>query len=268
MPRNADVLTWARQFLRQWRYIYGGSRVNPAATGGTDCSGFTHAGYLQVKGISIGYTTGSQFTSPTTELIYHGNGNWDNVPWGIMKPGDLILMSYDTTNFSSGGGSHVGFYTGNTGQVIDCGSTPCPTERDIRWYNAISIAVKRVPEPESEDDTMTDQQMTQLVSMMLNAPIDDGITQDTLARRIANIDQQTRDILKVAREDRFIDTDTLKVVREAREVGFSVAQATGLDVKAVRAAAATEAARLDKARKDQVGANFEPVLSPESLNRG
>lgn len=140
---NAKTIDWARQYLGQWAYIYGGDRYNPAASGGTDCSGFTHAAYWIVRGIEIGGYTGAQYTSDAMNTIWEGS-SWSDVPWSEMVAGDIVLMSRDTTDYTSGTGSHVALYTGTGSVCIDVGSTPCPTERDITFYNAIAICIRRV----------------------------------------------------------------------------------------------------------------------------
>lgn len=270
----SSTLDWARQYLGQWRYIYGGSRTDPARYGGTDCSGFTHAAFwLCHDGISIGYTTGGQFASSESELIYHGSGDWNAVPWHLMQPEDIILMSRDTRDFSSGEGSHVGIYNGIPGQVIDCGSTPCPTERNITWYNAISIAVKRVRGIEEE---VTEAEMQRIASLaaekVLNADLNGVLLRDRIigtdvaANAVASY-TDPKDTIKVARETRFYTAAILKVCREIRELCFSIISKLGGNVEEERSKAVAEAQRLDTAWKDETGANLDPVLSEDSYNR-
>lgn len=141
---NAKTLEWARQYLGQWEYIFGGGRPDPVADGGTDCSGFVIAAYLQTRGIVLGSYTGNIWTTTYGAQIWYGRtSNWDDVPWDKLQEGDVMLMSSNTYDFTSGDGSHTGLYTGVPYYFIDCGSTPCPTERMMTWYPAIAIGVMR-----------------------------------------------------------------------------------------------------------------------------
>lgn len=141
---NAGTVDWCRQYLHQWRYIYGGDRYNPQDTGGTDCSGMTHAAYWHVRGIEIGGWTGAQYTSDASETIYEGNGDWGNVPWDRMAAGDLMLMSETSSQFVAGSTSHVGLYTGEPNMIIHVDRDGSPNEEDItERYHGVAICIRR-----------------------------------------------------------------------------------------------------------------------------
>ena len=92
-------------------YIFGGSRYEPY---NTDCSGMVCAAFWQVFGISpytLGTWTGAQWSSGFLDFVWYGYT--PNLPYNDMLPGDVIFTSNVSSDFSTGNGSHVGFYTGN-----------------------------------------------------------------------------------------------------------------------------------------------------------
>lgn len=91
-------------------YVFGGSRYEPY---NTDCSGMVCAAFWQVFGISpyrLGTWTGDQWSFDFLETIWYGYT--PNLPYEKMLPGDVIFTSNVSPDFSTGNGSHVGFYTG------------------------------------------------------------------------------------------------------------------------------------------------------------
>lgn len=142
---NAAAVEWARQYLGQWNYIFGGNRLNPQESGGTDCSGMVIAAIYHARGLVIGSFTGNIWASTYCEQLYYAaNGNWQALPWDEMQEGDILMMSSNSYDFTTGNGSHTGLYTGTPYYMVDCASTPCPTERTCTWYNAIALGVCRV----------------------------------------------------------------------------------------------------------------------------
>lgn len=92
-------------------YIFGGSRYEPY---NTDCSGIVCAAFYQVFGISpytLGTWTGAQWSNGFLDFIWYGYS--PDLPYDDMLPGDVIFTSNCSPDFSTGNGSHVGFYTGN-----------------------------------------------------------------------------------------------------------------------------------------------------------
>lgn len=94
-------------------YVFGGSRYIPYDT---DCSGIVCAAFFQVYGISpytLGTWTGAQWSNDFLDFVWYGYT--PNLPYESMYPGDVIFTSNVSADFSTGNGSHVGFYTGNPG---------------------------------------------------------------------------------------------------------------------------------------------------------
>lgn len=92
-------------------YVFGGSRYEPY---NTDCSGIVCAAFYQVFGISpynLGTWTGAQWNSGLLDFIWYGYS--PDLPYDRMYIGDVIFTSNVSSDFSTGNGSHVGFYTGN-----------------------------------------------------------------------------------------------------------------------------------------------------------
>lgn len=92
-------------------YVFGGSRYEPY---NTDCSGVVCAAFYQVFGISpytLGTWTGAQWSNGFLDFIWYGYS--PDLPYDDMLPGDVIFTSNCSSDFSTGNGSHVGFYTGN-----------------------------------------------------------------------------------------------------------------------------------------------------------
>ena len=146
---NCDTVTWARTFLQQWHYIYGGARdlAGAQAAGGTDCSGFASIAFQVCRNVFIGWSTEDQSQSNTQVDVATAH-SWGEVPWNQMRCGDLIYMTRDSSNYiPSGGHSHVAIYTGTGTMVVDAGGGNIPKERDITtWSNPSFIKVRRVPE--------------------------------------------------------------------------------------------------------------------------
>lgn len=142
---NAQAVQWLRQYLGQWQYQFGGERWSPQNCDppGTDCSGAVHAAYWNACGKEVGMSTADMYHHDGQQIVYEGGGNWDEVPWGLMEAGDLILMSQTSKTCAAGGSSHVELYNGTPGQAIGVARTPCPHEGDITWYNGIAIIVQR-----------------------------------------------------------------------------------------------------------------------------
>lgn len=107
---NAD-LVYAMYAAAPTNYVFGGSRYSMS---NTDCSGMVDGAFYEVFGInpySIGTWTGSLWTSPLLDYIWSGTSPY--LPWDSMKVGDVIFTSTTSSTYSTGEGSHVGFYTGD-----------------------------------------------------------------------------------------------------------------------------------------------------------
>lgn len=92
-------------------YVFGGTRYEPY---NTDCSGIVCAAFYQVFGIEpfvLGTWTGAQWSNDFLDFIWYGYS--PDLPYDEMLVGDVIFTSNCSPDFSTGNGSHVGFYTGN-----------------------------------------------------------------------------------------------------------------------------------------------------------
>lgn len=110
MATNADLVQ-AMYDARPTNYVFGGSRWGMS---NTDCSGMVDGAFWKVFGLSpysLGTWTGAIWNSPELERIWFGTSA--NLPWDKMQIGDVISTSCTSPTFSTGEGSHVGFYTGN-----------------------------------------------------------------------------------------------------------------------------------------------------------
>lgn len=92
-------------------YVFGGTRYEPY---NTDCSGIVCAAFYQVFGIEpfvLGTWTGAQWSNSFLDFVWYGYS--PDLPYDEMLIGDVIFTSNCSSDFSTGNGSHVGFYTGN-----------------------------------------------------------------------------------------------------------------------------------------------------------
>ena len=92
-------------------YVFGGSRYSIYDT---DCSGIVCGAFYIIHNIDpyrLGDYTGSQWNSPILSKLWWGTT--PNLPWDSMEKGDVIFTSNCSSDFSTGQGSHVGFYTGD-----------------------------------------------------------------------------------------------------------------------------------------------------------
>ena len=109
MPSNADLVELVRPISTS--YVFGGTRYGVYDT---DCSGMVCGAFWRVFGLDpyeLGVDTGSQWASAATAEVWRGTS--PDLPWDKMQEGDLIFSSIYVPDFSTGEGSHVGFYTGD-----------------------------------------------------------------------------------------------------------------------------------------------------------
>ena len=107
---QAKLLKWHKDRLGDFHYSQGSGRLNPDASGTTDCSGLQYACYKRIMGINVGTYSGDQATknigvtvTTTRSEIRAGTG---------MQKGDLIFYAMAGKTWS-----HVEMYAGG-GQVI------------------------------------------------------------------------------------------------------------------------------------------------------
>lgn len=111
MATNADMVDLLMPIST--RYVFGGSRYEPYDT---DCSGMVCAAFYKVHGVdpyTLGDWTGAQWSRGVLSKLWWGTT--PNLPWDRMQKGDVIFTSNCSVDFSTGNGSHVGFYTGDPG---------------------------------------------------------------------------------------------------------------------------------------------------------
>ena len=115
----------------KWDYSQGAGRLNPFASGYTDCSGATYLAYLQTSGLKIG-----TYTTPQSSFGQLITTNREQIRAGIgLLPGDLIFYR----NYVRAGWpyNHVEMYTGNANRetIGQVGSTaPGPSIHPMNRY--------------------------------------------------------------------------------------------------------------------------------------
>ena len=146
MSRGSDLVALARSKAGKWYYTNDSwARMNPEQSGGTDCSGFVRWCYLQF-GEDVGTWTGNE-SSAGYEIA---RGHYPSeIPWDIMQPGDLILMTatywndYSFANYLC----HIELYCGG-GTMIGHPGGMGPQEKWAQaWmqsYGCITWMVRRV----------------------------------------------------------------------------------------------------------------------------
>lgn len=152
MTKGEELVALLRSIAGQWYYTNDWwARMNPEESGGSDCSGTARWAYSKF-GYDIGTWTGDE--SHAGYEIARGHYP-SEIPWDIMKPGDLILMTatywnnYEFDEYLC----HVEIYCGG-GTMIGHPGGYGPQEKWAQaWmeaYKCITWMVRRVFE--SEDD--------------------------------------------------------------------------------------------------------------------
>lgn len=109
MNRNAEMVDLLMPIATN--YVFGGTRYDVYDT---DCSGIVCGAFYKVFGLDpsvLGDYTGSQWSRGTLAKLWWGTT--PDLPWDQMVKGDVIFTSNCSVDFSTGQGSHVGFYTGD-----------------------------------------------------------------------------------------------------------------------------------------------------------
>lgn len=109
MPTNAEMVDYIWPISTA--YVFGGSRYEPY---NTDCSGMVCAAFWHIHGVNpytLGDWTGAQWANGLLTHIWWGTTPY--LPYDNMQKGDVIFTSTSSPDFSTGNGSHVGFYTGD-----------------------------------------------------------------------------------------------------------------------------------------------------------
>lgn len=152
MTKGEELVALLRSIAGQWYYTNDWwARMNPEESGGSDCSGTARWAYSKF-GYDIGTWTGDE--SHAGYEIARGHYP-SEIPWDIMKPGDLILMTatywnnYEFDEYLC----HVEIYCGG-GTMIGHPGGYGPQEKWAQaWmqaYGCITWMVRRVFE--GDDD--------------------------------------------------------------------------------------------------------------------
>ena len=147
MATGQDVVDLIRSVAGRWYYSNDSwERLNPRASGKTDCSGTVRWAYLEAAGIDVGTWTGDESAAGWEVARGHYPSE---IPWDRMQPGDLILMTasyweqWDFAQYLC----HIEVYCGG-GRMIGFPGGWGPTEKDARsWmesYGCITWMVRRV----------------------------------------------------------------------------------------------------------------------------
>lgn len=157
MSQGSDLIALARSKAGQWRYTNAyPDRLDPETYGGTDCSGFVRWCYGKF-GYDVGTWTGDESTAGREIARGHYPSE---IPWEIMEPGDLILMTATYWNDYSFSHylCHIELYCGN-GTMIGHPGGYGPQEKWAQaWmqaYGCITWMVRRVFEGD-DDVSATD----------------------------------------------------------------------------------------------------------------
>ena len=153
------AIDYAEQFINSIPYVFGGSRYY--ADNGTDCSGLVCAALVSVHGIDpydFGDWTGAQWRDGQFTRVIHWGWSPD-LPWEDMQRGDLIFTSNCSEDFSTGNGSHVGFYTGDPdAPFLSLFGTPGAQVTAVNgvYGNECYYGVKRIICEEEQEEEMID----------------------------------------------------------------------------------------------------------------
>lgn len=101
--KRAALLAWMVARSDSFAYAQAPGRLDPDASGLTDCSGLVHRAYKDVTGLFVGTWTGDQHDRG--RLVATGSGVPDVSSW---KVGDLVFIDW-----SGGGIDHVEMYAGD-----------------------------------------------------------------------------------------------------------------------------------------------------------
>lgn len=90
--QGAKVAEWVRQRLGKYDYSQADGRLDPDATGRTDCSGLWWRAYMDVTGVDVGTWTGAMAGKGTVVASYKDGSIDAAIP--KVKAGDLLLLGH------------------------------------------------------------------------------------------------------------------------------------------------------------------------------
>lgn len=132
-PGAADaIIAWENSVIGDYTYSQGSGRLNPVASGHTDCSGFQYYAFLTYGGINIGTWTGQQITKGT--LISTNPAFIEDI--SNLQKADLVFIRWGPDSPSTY--DHVESFDGGTNR-ISMGTTPGPDT--YPWSTDLTTAV-------------------------------------------------------------------------------------------------------------------------------
>lgn len=151
---GAVAVQWMADHLEQWAYGNGGGRLDPMASGYTDCSGGVWCAYHYGAGVDLVTSDGTaaQWTGTQSDVgveVWRGT-SLSAFPWDDMAPGDIVLMTADPGALWAFDAymCDAQLYTGTPNQTIGCGYGPLPrylNGSQIDVYNgSVGFMVRRV----------------------------------------------------------------------------------------------------------------------------
>lgn len=123
---TSAIVEWMVAHEGQFAYSQGAGRLDPIASGYTDCSALCWYVYHILTGVDVGTWTGAMAGKGT--VVDEGDGR--TYPEGLREA-DLVLFSWDDYNASF---DHVEMYIGDGKLCGHGGPGAGPTEKDARSY--------------------------------------------------------------------------------------------------------------------------------------
>lgn len=123
---TGQIVEWMLAHVGQFAYSQGAGRLDPIASGYTDCSALCWYVYHIIAGVDVGTWTGAM--AGKGQMIESGDGRSYPTKW---READLVLIAWDNANASF---DHVEMYIGNDTLCGHGGPGSGPTTKDAREY--------------------------------------------------------------------------------------------------------------------------------------
>lgn len=123
---TSQIVQWMLDHVGAFAYSQGAGRLDPIASGYTDCSALCWYVYHIITGVDVGTWTGAMTGKGT--VIAEGDGRSYPTGW---READLILFQWDDANASF---DHVEMYIGNDQLCGHGGPGAGPTVKDAEEY--------------------------------------------------------------------------------------------------------------------------------------
>ena len=159
MSTADELVTYMTDRQGRFAYSQAGNRLQPDATGTTDCSGIVYAAYRDVAHCDIGTWTGTQVEHGTS--IFGTEENSLNNAVSKLAPADLIFFTWSGHNPTF---DHVEMYIGGGQTIGHGGPGNGPTVKNLspNWNAASEIVARRYvggvqePIPDIRVNSMSD----------------------------------------------------------------------------------------------------------------